>query len=548
MNNYYDKKSEIQNQLRPLILKKFKESLKTVTEKNKDWLFSVPTALGTLNEDFIKNKDSFRFPDSIILFEAWMNLGLDAIFPRFVLHFKFPGFLKGEKVRHIFQFIYSTSRGFGFPINFGPEFYDYKLKFAKIFQPILKWTYTLCHKANQGIYLVGDKRLKSKRHHPGEFESVIISEYDNNIFKGIDTLLHGYFTNDPKYLGEFTSLEEALKNVIFSYTIGDHAMSVEKIEKYNSMRILKLPLISYDSIIKKYDVDFYSYIKRCFKVDKLLIRKINHYKRIRHTLIDNLKLIDKIKLRLEQSKKFSIPGQKLSAKFSEIQKYTHYKHLMENLRNILFTTPPYTHTVHIPTKKEEKFASKNKNYDDFEQDSSNSILLSFIKQYEKEQDFKFEEPEVIAELKLLRDDMAKMWLYFKERHFRYAVKKLNEITSLSLDDQNYEENIKISLEKLVPIISIYEIFNRPLSESVYPESIPQTQRFGAHLARFLTSKYNPIGFNIMDLFNKLAFNNWCHLIKKKKLSYKEYFNLIVRLPIWKHIPDKIKLKILSYYS
>jgi len=60
-----------------------------------------------------------------------MKLGFDALFPRIVLHFKFPGLLKGEKTRNVFQFIYATSRGFGFPINFGPEFYGYQFKFLK---------------------------------------------------------------------------------------------------------------------------------------------------------------------------------------------------------------------------------------------------------------------------------------------------------------------------------------------------------------------------------------------------------------------------------
>ena len=90
MNNYYDKKNDVQKTLKPLILKRFKEGLKTV-ENGRDWLFSLPTALNTLSEDFIRNKDSFRFPDSIILFEAWMNLGMEALYPRYVLNFKFPG-------------------------------------------------------------------------------------------------------------------------------------------------------------------------------------------------------------------------------------------------------------------------------------------------------------------------------------------------------------------------------------------------------------------------------------------------------------------------
>jgi len=146
MNNYYQKKIYLQRQIKSLFIKRFKEGC---LEDNKGWLYTIPTALNTLRDDFLSKKDSFKFPDNIILFEAWMHLGINALYPRVVLHFKFPGFLKGEKVRNVFQFIYSTSRGFGFPIYFGPEFYDYKLKFhAGSFDfhyfaiaPYLKWVW-----------------------------------------------------------------------------------------------------------------------------------------------------------------------------------------------------------------------------------------------------------------------------------------------------------------------------------------------------------------------------------------------------------------------
>ncbi|MHA1149298.1 MAG: hypothetical protein ACTSR8_13770 [Promethearchaeota archaeon] len=539
INNYYNKKSEIQKQIRPLIQKKFKEGLKTL-EKDQNWLFSLPTALTTLNEDFVKKKDSFRFPDSIILFEAWMNLGYQALFPRVALHFKFPGLLKGEKNRNVFQFIYATSRGFGFPIYFGPEFYEYHITIGKIIQPIFKWVYTLCHKVNQGIYLVGDKKLNAKRHHPGEFESVIISEYVNKAFKGIDTLLHGYFTPEPKYLGIFNNLQEALKNVMFSYTIGDHAMSVEKsIDLYT----LKVPLITYDVIVNKYDVDFYSYIKKIIHINVLLNKKIAFYKRKRKNLIIKMSWKDRILFRLNQS----IPRRRdISNKFSEIVKLSNYKHLLEKLRDLMWTSPLYTHTLHFPTKEErDKTTALFVDFaEEFERDSIDSNLLTFIKQYEIEHDIVFEEEEVIRELKSLRDQMAKMWLYFKERHFKYAVKKLGEISSLSLNDPNYKKKINNYLDKLIPIISIYEIFHRPLSESVYPESIPQTKRLGSYLARFLTSKYNPMGINIMNIFNRLAYRSWIYLIIKRKLNRMNFFYLVLKLPIWKGIPPEVKKRIL----
>ncbi len=151
----------------------------------------------------------------------------------------------------------------------------------KILNPIFKWSHTVFHKVNQGIFLT-NKKLKSKRHHPEEFESVIISEYENNVYKGIDTILHGFFTNEPKYLGQFSSLEETLQNAIFFYTIGDHAMSVEKQSlNYASQYTLKIPLIKNDDIVQKYDLNFYSYIEKLMNLNKLLSKKILFLKKTR---------------------------------------------------------------------------------------------------------------------------------------------------------------------------------------------------------------------------------------------------------------------------
>ncbi len=545
MNNYYHKKSEIQKQIQPLIFKKFKEGLTTIRKKG-DWLFTIPIALNTLSDDFLSKRDSFRFPDSIILFEAWMNLGLAALYPKIVLHFKFPGLLKGEKTRNVFQFIFATSRGFGFPIYFGPEFYNYHLNMVKYIQPFLKWSYTVCHKANQAIVLV-NKKIKSKRHHPGEFESVIISEYDNDTFKGINTLLHGVFTGVPNYLGKFASLEEALENVIFSYTIGDHAMSVDKIAlDSSSPQVLKTPLISHTNIIQKYDIDFYSYIEKLMNLDKLLSRKVSALKKKKKNVVKYLKIKDKIRYFIEQV----IPDKYLSIQFTVIKNYGQTIKLMEKLREYLWTTPLFTHTIHTPTEKELKYKllSKDESEDDFDQESTNSILLTFIKRFEKLQGFNFKDAEVIESIKELRDQMAKMWLYFKERHYRYAVRKLNELSSLSLDDDSYGAKINELLDKLIPIISIYEIFNRPLAESVYPESSPQTNRIGSYLARFFSSKYNPMGVNLMNLFNNLAYYNWSHFIKHENMSPNQFFNFVLKLPIWTHIPSSVKNKIRGYNS
>ena len=542
LNNYYYKKTIVQNQKKRLLVKRFKNQLKLL-ESNKDWLYAIPTALNTSRDDFLIKKDSFKFPDSIILFEMWMNLGLGALYPRIALHYKFPGFLKGEKTRNVFQFTFSTSRGFGFPIYFGPEFYGYLLTIGKILEPLFRWSHTVCHRANQAIFLVG-KRYGIKRHHPGEFESVIISKYENNMFKGIDTLLHGYFTHDPKKLGVYSSLEEALEAITFSYTIGDHAMSIEtKTQK----QTINIPLITHDYIVKKYNVDFYIYIKKLISIKKLLIEKILINKKQRKELINKLKRIDRFKFRIDQSKTFSVPSLKRYQKFSKIEEYALHIRLMEKILKMLWTTPLYTHTIHNISNNEIDLQEikDNNNLTEFDNTSIYSIFLLYITHFEKKNSFSFKEKEIIDELVKFRDTMGTMWLYFKEQQFNLALKKLNELSALSLESPNYNRIVNEYLDDLIPIFSIYEIFNRPLSESVYPESIPRTKRLGAYLASFLTSRYNLFGVNLMNLFNKLAFYNWSYFILKKNLNRTRFFNLILNLPIWKHIPLNVKKRILN---
>ncbi|MFX1447318.1 MAG: hypothetical protein ACFFCG_04205, partial [Promethearchaeota archaeon] len=341
INNYYYNKSLVQARLKPIVLKRFREGLKSI-ESDKDWLYILPTALNLLNEGLLHKRDTFRFPDSIVLFEAWMNLGIGALYPRLALHYKFPGLLKGEKTRHVFQFTFSTSRGFGFPIYFGPDFYGYLLTIGKILEPLFKWSHTICHRANQAIFLVG-KKYGIKRHHPGEFESVIISEYQNNMFKGTDTLLHGYFTQDPKKLGVFSNLDETLENVMFSYSIGDHAMNIEKeIQKQS----ISIPLMTHDYIVKNYNVNFYKYLKSLISIKKLLIKKILQYKKKKKEYINNLKRIERFKFRIDQSKTFSIPSLKLSKRYSKIQEFSLHIKLMEQLMEMLWSSPLYSHTIH----------------------------------------------------------------------------------------------------------------------------------------------------------------------------------------------------------
>ncbi|MFX1358044.1 MAG: hypothetical protein ACFFA8_12275 [Promethearchaeota archaeon] len=540
LNNYYFKKASLQNQITTLLLKKFNKGAKKF-EIEKNWLQSIPTLLNTLSDNLLSKIDSFKFPDSILLFEAWMNLGLDALYPRFALHYKFPGFLKGEKTRNIFQFTFSTSRGFGFPIYFGPEFYGYNLTYGKILEPILKWSHTVCHRANQAIFLVG-KRFKIKRHHPGEFESVIISEYENNVFKGIDTLLHGYFTNDPKKLGNFMNLKEVLHKIIFSYSIGDHAM---KIDSKIHRPYIEIPLISYHEILNKYNVDFYSYIKELMKLKQLLIKKIILYKKKKKEFIKQLKITEKIKIRFKRSKAKSVRNPKKQQNYSIIEKFTNTIKLMEKLLELIWNTPLNTHTIHTPTEYDIDFFSEWYNTNHFEKQIPDSIFLLYIKYYEKKYHFTFDEKKLLNILKNLRVTMEEMWFSFKEKHYKFAIYKLNELSNLSLDNPNYSRKVEENLNNLIPIFSIYEIFNRALSESVYPESIPQTKRFGAYFASFLASRYNIFGVNLMHLFNNLAFRNWSYFILKNKLSMNRFFQFVVKLPIWKYIPAKVKIRILK---
>ena len=531
MNNYYYKKTAIQKQLKPLILNRFKESIKIITD-NHDWLHTIPSALGTLSDDFTNKSDSFKFPDGIILFEAWMNLGYEAMFPRIALHYKFPGFLKGEKTRNLFHFIFSTSRGFGFPIYFKPSFYGNKLKQLKVLEPIFRWVHNICHKANQALFIVSE-RFNIKRHHPGEFESVIISEYKENQFKGIDTLLHGYFTRDPKLLGTFNNLETVLENISFSYSIGDHAMSIENT---TAIPHLSVRLLTNDLIIEKYNVDFYTYILNLMEFKKILVKEIVKCKRKKKEIMKNFSIFGKILLRLNRSKARS------NQIFYEYLKKEKSAQLMEDLLNMIWTTPLYTHTIHNSIKQESKY---NEFLKKFEKNAVDSIFSLYIAYFERKNNIIFEENLVLEKIDQLRDNMARMWLYFKERQFNAALRKVKIFSSLSIMDKNYVDIVNKNIDELIPIFSIYELFHRPLAESVYPEADPQIRRFGAYLASFLTSRYNPIGVNLMILFNKLAFNNWSQFILKNQLNQKDLFKEILNLPLWKHIPNHIKDLILN---
>jgi hypothetical protein len=546
MNNYYYKKRKIQKKIRPTI-SSFIQELK-VLEKDRDWLFNIPSVLGTINREFINKNDSFRFPDSIILFEAWMNLGVESLYPQVVFSFKFPGFLKGEKNRYIFQSIFSTSRGVGFPIHFSPRFYKYTPTFLRYLNPLFQWVYNVSHFINGLIKGSVEGRLSTKRHHPGEFESVIISEFENNIYKGINTLFHGYYTNEPEVLGNFHSIEEVLEKVIFSYRIGDHAMCILNPRDQEIPR-LKVPLINHKQIKQKYDIDFYSYIRKLMDINTLLSKKIQYYRTKRKRLIYDLPVLEQLQFWYHILKSKFLPSQRVPERFQNMENLHKNKHLLEKLQELLWTTPLYSHTIHDPSRIKEhfKFFQKTKDIDDFEYEinTRESIFFSFIKSYEKKERFSFQDEDVINVIGKLRDKMAKMWLYFKERHFKSALRKLDNLVHLSLDEDNYKSYLKQTIKQLIPIMAIYEIFIRPLSNSVYPESVPQSKRLGAYLAKFLTSKYNPLGLHLITFFNKLAYRNWAYLIKEKEFNLRQFFTFITNLKTWKFIPNNIKQYIQS---
>jgi len=305
---------------------------------------------------------------------------------------------------------------------------------------------------------------------------------------------------------------------MFSYSIGDHAMSINVLD---DKQVLRVPLISHEDILEKYNVDFFSYISNLKAIRFLLIKKIVLTKRSKKELVSKIKVSKMIKLKANTS----------------LNQLSFNIKIMEKLSQILWTTPLYSHTYH------NKFGRKELNENNLK--SFDSIFLEYIKVQENEWDLKFQEEDILAKLKDLRNQMASMWLPFREKHFNFALKKLNELSNLSFGNANYLSIVEELVENLIPVFSIYEIFNRSLSESVYPESIPQTKRLGAYFALFLSSKYNIFGVSLMRFFNKLSYYNWIYLVKKKSLSVPELFNLILRLPIWKHIPFKVKERILK---
>jgi hypothetical protein len=215
---------------------------------------------------------------------------------------------------------------------------------------------------------------------------------------------------------------------------------------------------------------------------------------------------------------------------------------MEKLIDLIFITPLQSHTFHSITPFEFNSLDFN-NYNP--QEEIDSIFLIYIKYEENEKNFHFNESEVIQQIESLRNLMGKMWLKFRDNNINNALEELNKLSSQIDYGSSFKKNAIKYINNLIPIFSIYEIFHRPLSETIYPEATPERKRLGSFIARFLGSRYNLFGVNLMRLFNNLAFNNWAYFIKKKRISIDHFFEFILKLPIWKYIPLDVKRRMIS---
>ena len=130
-------------------------------------------------------------------------------------------------------------------------------------------------------------------------------------------------------------------------------------------------------------------------LNKLLNKKISTLKKKKKNVVKYLKIFDKIRYYMEQL----IPDKYLTTQFTVIKNYGQTIRLMEKLREFLWTTPLFTHTIHSPTEKELKYKllSKDESEDDFDQQSTNSILLTLINRFERLQGFKFDDVVINTE-------------------------------------------------------------------------------------------------------------------------------------------------------
>lgn len=522
MSDYFRKKAQAQENLQPQLVKLRRQL--DYMERNGDWLFSLPSGLNELTEAFSQtNRDAFRFPNSIILFEAWMKAGMDALFPRLVVNFDFPGIRRQEKTRHVFEFIFATSRGFGLPITFAPPFYGYepaKTPWQRTLTLPFQWVHTINRKANKLIAMV-DRKYNVARHHPGEFESLTISRYGATAkrpsgYYGVDTVLHGFRDKD-RYLGDFASIEEVLDAVTFSYSIGDHAI---RICEQPPDRTLPVKLLTQAEIQRAYDIDFQPYLKHVIHLDNLI------RKRIQENVAENER-------KLEQMPRLHRWRVKLRQKFSPVKKlrpihlsrgYTEEAariQFLNELREDLWNTPLYSHAI-LEEDQDDRFQLSREKKD--------SVLL--MKAYNFQETWGVSYDAIIADLQKIRDEMARIYFYFKARHLEYASRRVSELSRLSRNHPAYMERLFETIDEVVPIFTIYEILQRPLSDSAYPEMAVGRQRLWSSLALFFGNKYNPLGVSLMKLHNRLAFKRWAWFVHKHQLSLRQFYEFVAKIPIW----------------
>lgn len=201
----------------------------------------------------------------------------------------------------------------------------------------------------------------------------------------------------------------------------------------------------------------------------------------------------------------------------------------------LWNTPLYTHAI----LEEETDDDLGLGYISHEQ--KDSILL--VKTYKFQEEWGISYAAIIEDLKKIRDEMARIYFYFKARYLEHAKRALADLARLPRGTKNYQEILFRAVDDLLPIFTIYEILQRPLSDSAYPEMMQSKQKLLSFVARFFGWKYNPLGVSLMYLHNTLAYRRWSWLIHQRNLSFPQFYRFIENLPIWTHIPGKSEKKV-----
>ncbi|GAB4305282.1 MAG: hypothetical protein Kow0069_00820 [Promethearchaeota archaeon] len=520
-NYYYLKKRKLERALAPK-LRQLKSTLDAL-ERDGDWLLAVTSGLRGADELLTrKQKDSFRFPNSLILFEAWMDAGMGALFPRVAFNFDFPGIRKGEVRRHAFWFVFATSRGFGFPITFPPSFFQYELPGGCLTRALnypFDW-FNAVNRWNNKFIAYLDRKFNVGRHHPGEFESVIVSKYENGAgrsgYYGIDTVLHGFREKDPVFLGEASSLFDLLEEVTFTYSLGDHAVRVLRgnVEPSRPVR-----LVSHQELRRDYDVDLEKYLRHVIHLDSVIRKRMEEETARKREKRGALPLPQRVKVWLRPKVK-RIKPKHLAAGYLEEDARLQF---LYDLRTELWNSPLFAHAI---AGEFEGGVGQKKD----------SILL--VKAYEFEETWGIKYDAIVRDLKKIRDEMARIYFYFKARHLEWAQRALLEVSGRISREKPHPKQVLAAVDELVPVFTVYELLQRPLSDSAYPEMMPPRKKFWSFVARFLNYRFNPFGVPMITLHNKLAFRRWAWLIRERGMNFREFFQFVSKLPIWTHVDFK----------